>query len=186
MPSKTLVLVGLMGAGKTSIGRRLAQRLGVRFKDADKEIEDAAGCSIADFFDRFGEAEFRRGEAAVIARLLDEPPMVLATGGGAYMAEQTREVIRDKGIAIWLKADLDVLYERVSRRTDRPLLRTENPRKTLAKLMEIRYPTYAEADLVVDSFAGPIDATVDRVYEAVKAQGILSEETEPRDRGAAS
>lgn len=163
--SKTVVLVGLMGAGKTSVGRRLADLFGTRFVDADKEIEQAAGCTIADFFERYGEDEFRRGEERVIARLLTEPPCVLATGGGAYMSEDTRREIRDHGLSLWLKADLDVLFERVARRSDRPLLQTEDPRATLKSIMEARYPVYAQAELVVESYRGPIEQTVERVYK---------------------
>lgn len=162
---KTVVLVGLMGAGKTSVGRRLADLFDTRFVDADKEIEQAAGCTIADFFERFGEDEFRRGEERVIARLLREPPCVLATGGGAYMSADTRREIREHGISIWLKADLDVLFERVARRSDRPLLYTEDPRATLETIMNTRYPVYALAALTVESYRGPIEHTVDRVYQ---------------------
>jgi shikimate kinase len=162
---KTVVLVGLMGAGKTSVGRRLADLFGSRFVDADKEIEQAAGCTIADFFERYGEEEFRRGEERVIARLLREPPCVLATGGGAYMSSDTRREIRDHGLSLWLKADLDVLYERVARRSDRPLLKTDDPRATLEVIMNTRYPVYAQAELIVDSYRGPIEQTVDRVYQ---------------------
>lgn len=161
---KTVVLVGLMGAGKTSVGRRLAELFDCRFVDADKEIEQAAGCSIADFFDRFGEAEFRRGEERVIARLLRDPPCILATGGGAFMSPDTRREIQDHGLSVWLKADLDVLFERVARRSDRPLLLTDDPRATLEAIMEQRYPVYALADLTIDSYRGPIEQTVDRVY----------------------
>ena len=159
------MLVGLMGAGKTSVGRRLADLFGARFVDADKEIEQAAGCTIADFFERFGEEEFRRGEERVIARLLREPPCVLATGGGAFMSEQTRREIEGHGLSLWLKADLDVLYERVARRSDRPLLKTEDPRTTLEAIMNTRYPVYAQADLTVESYRGPIENTVERVHE---------------------
>ena len=164
---RTIVLVGLMGAGKTSIGKRLAERIGVRFIDADKEIETAAGCTIADFFARYGEEEFRRGEERVIARLLNDAPCVLATGGGAYMSSDTRQVIRERALSLWLRADLDVLYERVARRSDRPLLQTENPRQSLQDLMDTRYPVYAEADLAVESQRAPIDVTVDRVHQAL-------------------
>jgi shikimate kinase len=166
---RSIVLVGLMGAGKTSIGKRLAARFGVAFTDADREIEEAAGLSIPDYFDLYGEEAFRSGERRVIARLLDGPPIVLATGGGAFMADDTRAAIREKGISVWLRADLDVLYERVSRRDDRPLLRTEDPKETLRGLMERRYPVYAEADVVIDSHRGPIDGMVDKVRDAVLA-----------------
>jgi shikimate kinase len=162
---KTVVLVGLMGAGKTSVGKRLADLFAVRFVDADKEIEQAAGCTIADFFERFGEEEFRRGEERVIARLLRDPPCILATGGGAFMSAETRREISSHGLSLWLKADLDVLYERVARRSDRPLLLTDDPRATLEGIMNKRYPIYAKADLTVDSYRGPIEQTVDRVHQ---------------------
>lgn len=162
---KTVVLVGLMGAGKTSVGRGLAELFDTRFVDADKEIEQAAGCTIADFFERFGEDEFRRGEERVIARLLRDPPCILATGGGAYISPDTRREIREHGLSLWLKADLDVLYERVARRTDRPLLHTDDPRATLETIMHARYPIYAESTLTVASYRGPIEQTVERVYQ---------------------
>ena len=164
---KTLVLIGLMGAGKTSVGRKLAEMLGVEFVDADSEIEEAAGCTIADFFERFGEEEFRRGEERVIARLLKNPICVLATGGGAYMSSDTRGKISDHGLSLWLKADLDVLYERVARRFGRPLLQTDDPRGTLEGIMKVRYPVYAEADLIVQSYHGPIEKTVERAYQTI-------------------
>jgi shikimate kinase len=165
--SKCVVLVGLMGAGKSSVGRRLARDIGMEFVDADREIEEAAGCSIADFFRHFGEEEFRRGEQRVIKRLLSEEPRILATGGGAFMSEETRLAIAERGISVWLRADLDTLFDRVSRRTGRPLLQTENPRGTLQGLMDVRYPVYASADLVVESDNGPINITVDRVEEVL-------------------
>jgi shikimate kinase len=164
---KTVVLIGLMGAGKTSVGRRLAELLGVEFVDADTEIEEAAGCTIADFFERFGEEEFRRGEERVIVRLLKNPPCVLATGGGAYMSSDTRAEISDHGLSLWLKADLNVLYERVARRSGRPLLQTDDPRSTLEGIMKVRYPVYAEADLTVQSYRGPIEKTVERAYQTI-------------------
>jgi len=165
--SKTVVLIGLMGAGKTSVGRRLAEMLGVEFVDADSEIEEAAGCTIADFFERFGEEEFRRGEERVIARLLKNPPCVLATGGGAYMSGDTRAVISGHGLSLWLKADLDVLYERVARRSGRPLLETDDPRSTLEDIMKVRYPVYAGADLTLQSYRGPIEKTVEQAYQTI-------------------
>ncbi len=167
---RTLVLVGLMGAGKSSIGRRLAQRLGVDFVDADSEIETAAGRTIPEIFEELGEATFRDGERRVIRRLLDDrTPHVLATGGGAFMADDTRAVIRDKGLSLWLKADLDTLYERVARRSNRPLLKTADPKETLRGLMATRYPVYAEADIVVETRRVPIEATVEKVYQALVA-----------------
>lgn len=166
---RTLVLVGLMGAGKSCIGRRLATRLDLPFVDADKEIEEAAGCSIPEIFERHGEQAFRDGERRVILRLLDGPTCVLATGGGAFMDPRTREAIRARGISIWLRADLDLLVRRVARRNDRPLLQVDDPRRKLEELMAIRYPVYAEADLTVDSQDGPPDATLERVLEALTA-----------------
>ncbi|OYQ35812.1 shikimate kinase [Niveispirillum lacus] len=165
---KTLVLIGLMGAGKTSIGKRLAAKLGLPFVDADHEIERAAGCTIQEIFDRFGEAGFRDGERRVIARLLDQPVQVLSTGGGAFMDEATREVIRERGISIWLRADLDLLVHRTARRDHRPLLRQGDPRAVLARLMDLRYPVYAQADLTVDSDDSPPDVTTDRVIAALR------------------
>jgi len=165
---KTIVLVGLMGAGKSCIGRRLAKTLGVEFIDADAEIEKAAGCSISNIFQIHGEAAFRDGERRVIARLLDGPAHILATGGGAFMDPETRDRIRDKAISIWLRADLDLLVERTSRRNDRPLLNHGDPRVILEDLIERRYPVYAEADIIVDSQSGPPEATVDKVMAALK------------------
>lgn len=156
-----------MGAGKSSVGRRLAQKLDMPFVDADREIENAAGCTIPEFFERFGEEEFRRGERRVIQRILDGPPVVLATGGGAFMAEDTRAAIAAHAVSLWLKADLDVLFERVSRRQGRPLLANKDPRAVLEKLMGERYPVYALADIEVESRPGPIEVTVERAYEAL-------------------
>ncbi|MCC7273440.1 MAG: shikimate kinase [Alphaproteobacteria bacterium] len=166
---RTLVLIGLMGAGKTSIGRRLAQRLGLSFRDADAEIEAAAGCTIAEIFARHGEAAFRDGERRVIARLLDEPVHVLATGGGAFMDADTRARIRARGISLWLRAELDVLLRRVARRTHRPLLNQGDPKEILSRLMAIRHPVYAEADVVVDSLDAPTEVTVERCLSALAA-----------------
>jgi shikimate kinase len=164
---RTVALVGLMGAGKSAIGRRLAQRLGLPFVDADDEIERAAGCSISEFFERFGEAEFRNGERRVIARLLEGSPIVLSTGGGAYMDPATRALMREKALTVWLRAELDVLFDRVKKRAHRPLLRQGDPREILARLMEQRYPIYGEADLVVESTAQPADRTTEQVIEAL-------------------
>jgi len=160
---RTLVLVGLMGAGKTCIGRELANRLGLPFVDADTEIETAAGCSIEDIFNMYGEVEFRAGERRVIARLMNDPVHILATGGGAFLDTKTRELVREKGISIWLRASLDLLVDRVSRRTNRPLLKDGNQREILERLMEERYPTYEQADIVVDSGREPPEITADRV-----------------------
>ena len=143
---RTIALVGLMGVGKSSIGRRLATALDLPFRDADAEIETAAGRTIAEIFAERGEAEFREGERRVIARLLDQPPHVLATGGGAFMNPLTRAAVRRRGVSLWLRADLDVLVQRVSRRSDRPLLNAGDPRDILALLIEQRHPIYGEAD----------------------------------------
>jgi shikimate kinase len=164
---KTIVLVGLMGAGKSSIGRRLAQALALPFTDADTEIEAAAGVSIEEIFARDGEAVFRSGERRVIARLLDNPVQVLATGGGAFMDPETRALIRARAISVWLKADLDVLLARVSRRGNRPLLKDGDPRAILSRLIEERYPIYAEADITVESVDGPPEATLAKVVAAL-------------------
>lgn len=167
--TKTIVLVGLMGAGKSCVGRRLATRLGLPFIDADREIEQAAGCSIPEFFARHGEAAFRDGERRVIKRLLGNPVHVLATGGGAFMDPQTRALVRERGISVWLRADLDLLLRRVQRRSDRPLLQVADPRKKLEELIALRYPVYAEADVTVDSDDGPPEATVEKVIDALAA-----------------
>ena len=156
-----------MGAGKTKIGRRLAARLNLPFFDSDTEIEAAAGETIEEIFRYRGEAAFRDGERRVIARLLAQPTHVLATGGGAFMDPVTRARIAERGVSIWLRADLDTLFARVSRRTNRPLLRQPDPRAVLAELIERRYPVYAEADIVVDSGEGPIEATTTRVIAAL-------------------
>ncbi len=164
---KTIVLIGLMGAGKSAIGRRLATRLCRRFVDADSEIEKAAGCSIEDIFELHGEAAFRDGERRVIERLLQINGQVLATGGGAYINSETREAIRRFGISVWLRADLDLLLARTARRSNRPLLKTGDPRDILAGLMQDRYPIYAEADVVVDSADVARETMVDRVVMAL-------------------
>lgn len=180
---RTVALVGLMGAGKSAIGKRLALRLGLPFVDADDEIERAAGCSISEFFERFGEAEFRAGERRVISRLLAGPAHVLSTGGGAYMDAETRAMMRAYAITVWLRADLEVLYERVKKRTHRPLLRGGDPKEILERLMSQRYPVYAEADVVVESTAQPADITTDQVLEALRRH--LEPQTQgPQPEGA--
>jgi shikimate kinase len=158
-----IVLVGLMGAGKTSVGRRLAARLSLPFRDADEEIEKAAGCSIEDIFALYGEPAFRDGERKVIARLLSEGPQVLATGGGAFCDSQTRARICAEAISIWLKADAEELYRRVSHQTHRPLLKKGDPLETLRRLMDVRYPLYAEAHIHVESGSEAPEVTVDNV-----------------------
>ena len=167
VPSRSLVLVGLMGAGKSKIGRRLAVRLGLAFFDSDPEIEAAAGETIEEIFANRGERVLREGERRVIARLLAQPVHVLATGGGAFMDPATRELIRCRGVSLWLRADLDVLVSRVLRRSNRPLLKQGDPRAILAQLIERRYPVYAEADVVVDSGEGSPEATVSRAIVAL-------------------
>jgi len=160
---RSIVLVGMMGAGKSSIGRRLAQRLGLSFVDADAEIEAAAGMTIAEIFARDGESYFRSGEARVIARLLDQGPQVLATGGGAFMNGETRASIRQKGISVWLKADFEVLMRRVKRRSgDRPMLQGD-PAERVRHLMDERYPVYAEADTLVMSRDVPHETIVNEI-----------------------
>jgi shikimate kinase len=161
------VLVGMMGAGKSAIGRRLALRLGIPFVDADAEIEAAAGCSIDDIFQVHGEHAFRDGERRVIERLLLQPVCVLAAGGGAFMDETIRHKIRERGISVWLKADLQTLWHRVKRRSHRPLLKTDDPKATLKALIQTRYPVYATADVTVESAEGPLEETVDRVVRAL-------------------
>jgi shikimate kinase len=165
---KTIVLVGLMGAGKSCVGRRLATVLGLPFCDADKEIEEAAGCSIPELFSRYGEAAFRDGERRVIHRLLEGPKHVLATGGGAFMDERTRAEIRENGISVWLRADLDLLVRRTQRRGNRPLLNVPDPAAKLAELIAQRYPVYAQADVTVDSDDSPPEVTVERVISALQ------------------
>jgi shikimate kinase len=168
LAGRSVVLVGMMGVGKSSIGRRLAARLGVPFVDADSEIEKAAGMNIADIFTRHGEAYFRSGEARVIARLLDGGPQVLATGGGAVMNADTRTAIKAKGVSIWLSAELDVLMRRINKRkNDRPMLQTADPAATLRELLVAREPAYAQADLTVQSREVPHDAIVSEIMTAL-------------------
>jgi shikimate kinase len=169
VPRRTIVLVGLMGAGKSKIGRRLAARLNLPFCDSDHEIEAAAGESIEEIFANRGERVFRDGERRVIARLLAQPVHVLATGGGAFMDPETRQLIGERGVSLWLRADLDVLVSRVSRRNNRPLLKSGNARAVLATLIEQRHPVYAAADVVVDSGEGSPEVTVGRAIAALAA-----------------
>jgi shikimate kinase len=175
---RAIVLVGMMGAGKSSIGRRLAQRLDIPFVDADAEIEVAAGMSIEDIFATRGEPEFRSGEARVIARLLEAGTQVVATGGGAFMNPDTRAAIQAKGISVWLKADLDVLMRRIKRRNDRPLLKTEDPEAKLQELIDLRYPTYELADLTVQSRDVVHEKIVDEMIDVLARHlGIAHVET---------
>jgi shikimate kinase len=157
-----------MGAGKSTVGRRLAQAMGRDFYDSDDEIEKAAGLAVSEIFSLHGEAEFRRGEQKVLARLLDGPPHVLATGGGAYLNPETRDLMREKAITIWLAADLDTLWERVSKRSHRPLLQAENPKQVLSDLFEARQPIYELADVKIDSVEGPHGKTVTSILDALK------------------
>jgi shikimate kinase len=167
---RSIVLIGMMGAGKSSIGRRLASRLGIPFIDADAEIESAAGMTIAEIFEKHGEPYFRAGEARVIARLLDNGPQVLATGGGSVMDPQTRALIGQKGISIWLKADIDVLLKRTKRRNDRPLV------EKIKDLLPVREPIYAQADIIIQSRDEPHDTIIDEIMsELPKRLGLNSE-----------
>ena len=167
---RSVVLVGMMGAGKSTIGRRLSARLGLPFLDADAEIEAAAGMSIPEIFEAHGEPYFRDGEARVIARLLDSGPGVLATGGGAFMREETRNRIRDKAVSIWLKVDADIIMRRVKRRADRPLLQTADPEATVGRLIREREPIYQHADLTIWSRDVPHEKIVDECIEALHAR----------------
>ena len=161
--------MGVMGAGKTTVGRRLANRLGRRFIDSDEEVEKAAGMSIEDIFKLRGEADFRAGEVKVIARLLREGEVVLGTGGGAFVNPETRALVKAAAVSVWIKADFEVLFQRVSRRSNRPLLKNGNPRETLRALMEARYPIYEEADLTVVSREVPQDQVASEVIDAIIA-----------------
>jgi len=177
---RSIVLVGMMGVGKSSIGRRLGARLGLPFVDADSEIEKAAGMSIADIFARHGEADFRSGEARVIARLLDGGPQVLATGGGAVMNADTRAAIKAKGVSVWLAAEFDVLMRRISKRkNERPMLQTADPAATLRQLLAERAPVYAQADITVQSREVPHEAIVADIMRALAA--FLDGSAPPKD-----
>lgn len=166
--AKTIVLVGLMGVGKSSVGRRLANVLGLPFRDADNEVEAAAGRSISEIFAELGEPAFRDGERRVIARLLDEPPHVLATGGGAFVNAETRALINEKAVSVWLKADVELLARRVSRKDNRPLVRGKDPVKVLTELAEARYPAYAEAQVHVETGDTPHMVAVEAILTALR------------------
>src|SRR6201996_9292077 len=167
---RSIVLVGMMGAGKSTIGRRLSVRLALPFLDADAEIELAHRMSIPDIFEKYGEPYFRDGEVRVIARLLDGGPAVIATGGGAVMREETRDRIREKAISIWLKADPDIIMRRVRRRSDRPLLQTADPEATVERLIREREPIYGLADITISSRDVPHEKIVDECIEALHGQ----------------
>jgi len=184
--SRSVVLVGMMGAGKSSIGRRLAGRMEIPFVDADIEIEKAAGMSIAEIFAAHGEPYFRAGEARVIVRLLDGGPQVLATGGGAFMNPETRAAIRAKGISVWLRATLEVLNRRIKRRGDRPLLKDSDSVETLRRLIEQRYPVYAEADLTVESREVPHETIVDEILAGLHSHFQPRDNSRSDAGGAAS
>jgi len=166
----SIVLIGLMGVGKTTVGRRLAAALNRPFKDADEEIESAAGRTVSEIFDDFGEQAFRDGERKVIARLLEEPPMILALGGGAFIDPETRANIKGKAISVWLKADIETLMARVSKRNTRPLLKTEDPEKVMRNLMETRSIIYGEADIHVNADQRTHQLTVDAIIDALRDQ----------------
>ena len=164
---KPIVLVGLMGVGKSTVGRRLAARLHLPFVDADTEIEEAAGMTVSEIFEKFGEAYFRDGERRVIARLVDGKPKVIATGGGAFINDETRALILDQSIAIWLDAPTRILAERVGRRDTRPLLRNRNPREVLDELAAVRNPIYAQAPIRIDSDQAPHESAVNAILKAI-------------------
>ena len=172
--NRTVVLVGLMGAGKSTVGRRLADLLGVRFVDSDNEIEVAADMTIPEIFERFDEQYFRDGERRVIARLLADEPCILATGGGAFLSRENRTIIGDGGVSVWIKADLETLWERVRDKSGRPLLNGDNPKGVLTDLLEARYPLYATAEIVVNSAAGdPHEIVVNAIVEELIKTGHL-------------
>lgn len=173
---RPIVLIGMMGAGKTTVGRRLAAKLGRRFVDSDEEVEKAAGMTIEEIFAAHGEADFRAGEVKVIARLLKDESIVLGTGGGAFINAETRALVKETALSVWIKADFDLLFQRVSRRSNRPLLKTANPRETLQKLIDARYPIYAEADITVVSRDVPQDQVASELIEAL-ADHLRAEHT---------
>ncbi len=168
LKSKPIVLIGMMGAGKTSLGRRLALKLGRKFIDSDVEIEQAAGMNISDFFKTHGENDFRKGEAKVIARILSKENTIIGTGGGAFMNDKTRALLKSKALTIWIDADFEVLFERISRRPTRPLMQTDNPRQTLKNLIEQRYPTYEKADIKITSADVPHEVVIEQILTALK------------------
>ncbi|NBX74604.1 MAG: shikimate kinase [Alphaproteobacteria bacterium] len=180
IPRRTIVMIGMPGSGKSTIARKLASRLGAPFADADQRVEEAAGMTIEQIFHRLGEAEFRKAERRVIERLLRGPMQVLATGGGAFMDDETRDLIKQQGVAVWLKADLDMLVERCSRKNDRPLLKGGDPRQVLSRLMAEREPVYAEACVNVESTERPIDETVRLIIHALGRYATTLPPEQPR------
>ncbi len=166
-PDQPIALVGMMGVGKTTVGRRLAPRLGLPFRDADHEIEKAAGMTVAELFERHGEESFRRGEAQVIERLISGPPVVLATGGGALTHAGTRRVLAERALTVWIKADIDVIVRRAVRRGNRPLLKAGDPKEIIARLLAARAPYYEQADIHIESAPGPHARTVDAIFAAI-------------------
>uniref|UniRef100_A0A2A4YT39 Shikimate kinase n=1 Tax=OCS116 cluster bacterium TaxID=2030921 RepID=A0A2A4YT39_9PROT len=163
--NQSIVLIGLMGAGKTTLGRRLAKHLDLPFKDADQEIEAAAGMDVTEFFATFGEEKFREGEEKVISRLLDNGPQILATGGGAYMRQTTRDNIKRQGISIWLRGDLELLMNRIALRQTRPLLQVDNPKEVMQKLIDERYPVYAQANITIDTIDAPHNVMIEKLLD---------------------
>ena len=174
LQQKILLLVGMMGVGKTSLGRLLAQRLDLPFVDSDKEIEKSTGFSVADLFAKYGEAEFNKGEEKVMARLLQGGPCVLSSGGGAFLSEKTRQIAKKTAVSIWLKAGAEVISSRTEGRTHRPLVPALDNRKIIENLVQERYPVYAEADLAIESFAERPQKTVVRVLQELERRGIIS------------
>jgi shikimate kinase len=172
---KTIALVGLSGVGKSSIGRRLAAALGMPFRDADAEVEAAAGRAISEIFEQYGEQAFRDGERRVVARLLNEPPHVLATGGGAFMHPETRQLIKEKAVSVWLKADVEVLARRVGRKENRPLLAGRDPLEVLAAQARERYPAYGEADIIIETGDTPHQTAVEAIVRALASRSAEAE-----------
>jgi len=174
---RTIALVGLMGVGKSTVGRRLARRLGLPFADGDIEIEAAAGMTVSDIFASLGEGDFRAGEARVMRRLLEGPRLVLATGGGAMLNLETRGLMKTNAVTVWMRADLETIAQRVARRDTRPLLRGKDPLETLRTLAEARYPVYGEADVTVDVAGGAHAQAVEAIVQALKAHGAVEAKT---------
>ena len=174
---RTIALVGLMGVGKSTVGRRLARRLGLPFADGDDEIESAAGMTVSDIFASLGEGEFRAGEARVMRRLLEGPQLVLATGGGAMLNAETRALLKARAVTVWMRADLETIAQRVARRDTRPLLRGRDPLEALRTLAEARYPVYGEAHLTVDVTGGAHVQAVDAIVQALEAHGAMETKT---------